>query len=204
MKTDLRLRVASLAACVLLAGAGCDQPETSKPALPATAAQQDLLMGYELLADTLAEESQLGALKVLKKLTFRGPVEEVGEAMDAIGKASKRRGKELEELRKLAPDVTGEPAKRSPIGDAITAVAKDAGKEEMLGDSSFDLRFMLLQAQATRMVSAMASAIAQYEPNAERKKWLGEVAREYEGHRDDVIEDILKYIRGKGAAQQKD
>lgn len=131
-------------------------------------------------------------------------MEEVTEAMNAIGKASKRRGKELEELRKLTPDVTGKPANRSPIGDAITAVAKDAGKEEMLGDSAFDLRFMLLQAQATRMVSAMASAIAQYEPNAERKKWLGEVAREYEGYRNDVIEDIRKYILGKGEAQQKD
>ena len=161
-------------------------------------------MGYDLLADTLADESNLGALKVLKKVTFRGPAEEVGKAMDAIGKASKRREKELEDLRKLAPDVTAEPATRSPIGDAITAVAKDAGEEEMLGDSDFDLRFMLLQAQATRMVSAMALAIAEYEPNAERKKWLGEVAREYEGYRDDIIEAILKYMSGKGAAQQND
>ena len=83
-------------------------------------------------------------------------------------------------------------------------MAKDAGKEEMLGDSDFDLRFMLLQAQATRMVSAMALAIAEYEPNAERKKWLGEVSREYEGYRDDIIEATLKYMSGKGAAQQND
>ena len=74
----------------------------------------------------------------------------------------------------------------------------------MLGNSAFDLRFMLLQAQATRMISAMATAIAKYEPNTERQKWLLEVAREFEGYRDNIVEVIRKYIRGAGAAQQKD
>ena len=68
MKPHLRLRIASLTACALLAGAGRDRPETSKPAPPEasnaappetpkpppppTSAHQDLLMGYDLLADT--------------------------------------------------------------------------------------------------------------------------------------------------------
>ena len=51
------------------------------------------------------------------------------------------------------------------------------------------------------MVAAMANAIAAYEPNAERKKWLVEVAAEYEGYRDGMVAVILKYIEGKGAAQ---
>ena len=36
MQTHLRLRIASLTACALLAAAGCDRPETSKPAPPET------------------------------------------------------------------------------------------------------------------------------------------------------------------------
>lgn len=189
-------------ALVALQLGGCDRLQGAEPAPPATSSHQDLLMGYELLADTLNDESHLRALKLLKKITFRGPVEEVGQAMDVLGKASKRRKEELKALRKLAPDVTAPPAARSPIGDAITAVAKEAGTEEMLDrDGAFNLRFMLLQAQATRMVAAMAEAIAAHEPNAERRRWLGEVATEYEGYRNQIVDVIGKYVAGEGAAQ---
>lgn len=199
---DLSRHVAILLVAGLVAGGGCDRLQASDPAPPGTSAHQDLLMGYELLADTLADESHLRALKLLKKVTFRGPVEEVSALMDTLGSASKRRKNELEDLRKLAPDVTAAPATRSPVGDAITAVAKDVGQDEMLArDGNFNLRFVILQAQATRMVAAMANAIAAYEPNAERKKWLVEVAAEYEGYRDDMVAVILKYIEGKGSAQ---
>jgi hypothetical protein len=204
MKTLICNSTVLVAACALLAGAGCDRLQTSEPKPPGTSAHEDLLMGYGILADTLSDESHLRALKLLKKVTFRGPVEEVGKAMDVLAKASKQRKNELEDLRKLAPDVTGEPATHSPIGDAITAVAKDVGTHEMLDrDGAFNLRFMLLQAQATRMVSAIATAIAEHEPNAERKKWLGAVASEYEGYRNQIVDVILKYVEGKGAAQAK-
>ena len=202
MAKRFRMAAAILGASALFIGAGCDRLPTSEPAPPATSAHEDLLMGYELLSDTLSDESRLGGLKLLKTVTFSGPVEEVGEAMDTLAEASKRRKNELDELRKLAPDVTAEPATRSPIGDAITAVAKDIGTDEMLdGEGSFSLRFVVLQAQATRMVSAMASAIAEHEPNADRQKWLRAVATEYEGYRDELIDVIVKYIQGKGDAQ---
>ena len=193
----------ALLAVLALSVAGCDQLQGSEPKPPSTSAHEDLLMGYTLLADTLSDESHLRALKILKKVTFRGPVEEVGKAMDVLAKASKTRKGELKDLRKLAPDVRGEPATSSPIGDAITALAKDAGTSEMLDrEGAFNLRFMLLQAQATRMVSAMSLAIAEHEPNAERKKWLKAVAKEYEGYRDQIVDVILKYVEGKGAGQK--
>ena len=47
----------------------------------------------------------------------------------------------------------------------------------------------------------MASAIAEYEPNADRQKWLRAVATEYEGYRDELIDVIVTYIQGKGDAQ---
>ncbi len=204
MKNRFPMSVAILTACALLAGAGCDRLQSSAPKPASSSAHEDLLMGYSLLADTLADESHLRALKILKKLTFQGPVEEVGKAMDTLAKASKTRNKELKDLRRLAPDVTGEPATHSPIGDAIQAVAKDVGTQEMLDrHGAFNLRFMILQTQATRMVAAMATAIAEHEPNAERKKWLGEVATEYEGYRNQILDVIMKYIEGKGAEQSK-
>ena len=55
-------------------------------------------------------------------------------------------------------------------------------------NGGFDVRFVLLQAQATRMVAAMATATARFDPNSERKKWLKSLANEYEGYRSDLIE----------------
>jgi hypothetical protein len=54
------------------------------------------------------------------------------------------------------------------------------------------------------MIAAMATAIAKYEPNAKRKKWLTEVSREYEGYRNDIVEVLRKYVGGAGAARKKD
>jgi hypothetical protein len=163
---------------------------------------QDLLTGYDLLADVLSDESQLGALLLLKRLTLRAPVPEVAEIAKELAAASKQRSAQLEELRTLEPDVSGEPAVRSPLGDAITAIAKEAGTDELLDrDLAFSLRFVLLQAQATRMVSAMATATAEADPNATRRAWLGEVAAEYEGYREEIIALLALYLRGEGAAQ---
>ncbi len=174
---------------VLLALVGCDrQPaEEAKPESTAPV-REELLIGYGLLADTLSDESHLGTLDLFKKLTFNAPNDAIAKMMQTLSDASTRRADELSKLRHLAPDVSDKPTEASPIGDAITAVAKEFGKSEMLSrNGGFDVRFVLLQAQATRMVAAMATATARFDPNSERKKWLKSLANEYEGYRSDLI-----------------
>ena len=186
---------------LLLACCGSVKAEKMERDLSPTT-HQDLLMGYTLLENTLNDESKLWALKILKKLTFRATADEVSSTMDRISTSASQRKKELKALRKLLPDVTGTPIKMSSIGDAITSAAKEVGTDEMLDKTiAFNLRFMILQAQATRMVSAMAAAIAKYDTNDERQKWLEIVSAEYEGYRDDIVNEIRKYIRGQGSAQ---
>lgn len=168
---------------------------------------EDLLIGYTLLADTFRDESQLSMLKMLRKLLFRKTVvDEVSATMDKIAASAAQRAQELKRMRKLEPAVMGRPKTTSTIGDAITAAAKEAGTGEMLawrGNAklTFNLRFMVLQCQATRMINAMATAISIHDVNTERNEWLLEVAKEYEGYRDDIIDSIRKYIRGEGSAQ---
>ncbi len=194
------LRALELAvAAGLLALLGCAEPlaGTASPKL-AGPVQQDLLVGYDLLADTLADESRLGTLDLFKTLTLNAPNDAVAKLMHTLSDASKRRASELTRLRRLSPDVSAKPATASPIGDAITDVAKEFGKSEMLSRSGgFDVRFVLLQAQATRMVAAMATATARFDPNAERKAWLLSLAAEYEGYR----RDLIRYIEPHGKAQ---
>jgi hypothetical protein len=168
---------------------GCNpQPKVNTEATPDAVPPLDLLIGYDLLASTLSDESSLGALELFKTLTFKGPNDEIEKMMNTLSDASKRNADELAKLRRLSPNVAGELEKRSAIGDSITAVAKDIGKSEMTSRSGgFDIRFVLLQAQATRMVAAIATATADIEPNQERKDWLKRLADEYEGYRSEIV-----------------
>ena len=174
---------------VLLALVGCDRQPAEEARHKSTGpVREDLLIGYGLLADTLSDESHLGTLDLFKTLTLNAPNDAIAKMMQTLSEASTRRADELSKLRHLAPDVSGAPTQASAIGDAITAVAKEFGKSEMLSrNGGFDVRFVLLQAQATRMVAAMATAIARFEPNPQRKKWLKSIATEYEGYRGDLI-----------------
>ncbi|MGB5194922.1 MAG: hypothetical protein WBN70_18195 [Polyangiales bacterium] len=174
---------------VLLALVGCDRQPAEEARHKSTApVREDLLIGYGLLADTLSDESRLGTLDFFKTLTLDAPNDAIAKMMQTLSEASTRRADELSKLRHLAPDVSGTPTQASAIGDAITEVAKEFGKSEMLSrNGGFDVRFVLLQAQATRMVAAMATATARFDPNSERKKWLKSLANEYEGYRSDLI-----------------
>ena len=183
--------------------AGCEN-ESAPCVQTADQKHEDLLIGYQILTDTLADESKLNLLKIFKKIVAGGTVDEVEDFMERIAKSASDRGAELKKLRELKPSVTGKPAHSSPIGDSITALAKEAGGEEMLEDDpSYGLRALLLQAQATRMVASISLAIAEFDTNADRQAWLKAVAEEYEAHRDVVVGIIRKYLHGQGDAQRK-
>jgi hypothetical protein len=169
------------------------------------AGNQGLLTAYVLLENTLSQESKLGALAFLKKITFRRPVPEIDEIMDRLSDISQERLDQLEELRQLAPDVSALPTFTDPIGEAITSSATESGMDEMLDlDGSFGVRFVLLQAQATRMISAISLAAAEIETNERRKKWLTDLSKEFESIRDELVVIVDKYVLQKGAAQLPD
>ena len=187
---------------------GCDfidgKDEADRLATASTAVDQGLLTAYVLLEDTLSQEAKLSALAFLKKITFRRPVPEIDEVMHRLSDISDERLEELEELRQLAPDVSRDPSFTDPIGEAITSSATDSGMDEMLDlDGSFGIRFILLQAQATRMVSAISLAAAEIETNERRKRWLMDLSKEFESIRDELVVIVEKYVLQDGAAQQE-
>lgn len=137
-------------------------------------------------------------LWIFKKLTFGNVDENVQKLMRMLGEASKQFWQELEKLRELEPDVSGEPPP-SPIGGAIQAAAEAAGKDDLVHtDGTFSLRFLFLQAQVTRMLSVIAEQTAKIEPNAKRRKWLEALVREYMGYYDEVVNVIEKHSRLRG------
>ncbi len=182
-----------LAMLMILGGCG-RRPGTEITAESTAHPHQDLLIGYSMLADALSNVSNLNSLRLFKILTLKGPNDAIDKMMKTLSEASKGHGAELLNLRRLAPDVSDKPAVATPIGDAISAVAIEFGKSEMLSRTDgFDIRFLLLQAQSTRMIAAMAMGTARFEPNPLRKEWLKNLADEYEGYRNEMI----KYLGGR-------
>ncbi len=179
-----------MAACVgaslLLSG------PTDVGAESSTQSRDDLLIGYNLLSEALSAEGHLKYLLWLREVTLQGPAKEVERLMTTIYEASDKRTGELEKLRKLSPEATAKPPP-SPIGNAIQAAAQWDGTKEMLfPDGEFGMRFVFLQAQATRMISVIAEQTAKIDPNAERKKWLDTVGKEFEGYREQLVKAVEK------------
>ena len=166
---------------------------------------KETLIGYKILHHTLEKESQLKYLHWLRYVTFRGPEDEVKEIMTTIYNTSKKRTTELERLWKIPydPIIQIEKTPISLIGDSIQADVEYSSTIEMLSISmlssssttsttkspwkTWDIRFFFLQAQATRMVSGVATSIRKFERNDERRKWLIELAEEYENIREDLV-----------------
>ena len=166
---------------------------------------KETLIGYQILHHILEKESQLKYLHWLRYVTFRGPEDEVKEIMTTIYNTSKKRTTELERLWKIPydPIIQIENTPISLIGDSIQADVEYSSTIEMLSISmlsssssssttkspwkTWDIRFFLIQAQATRMVSGVATSIRKFERNDERRKWLIELAEEYENIREDLV-----------------
>ena len=183
--------VALLAACLALAGCGtASKWKIKDDASPAakSARVAELEVGWDLLQTTLSGEAKLKWLLLLRQVTLKEPGKKIEKMLRQIQEASAKRVEELAELRRLSPDVSATPSP-SAIGDAIQDSATDEGTKEMVfSDGSFNIRFVFLQAQATRMISVIAKQTALIDPNPRRKKWLGEVAKQYEGFRDEFVE----------------
>lgn len=180
-------RTVLVAALALLVG--CTQAK-AKQATPPFDEQkrQDLLTVYNVLQGTLSDEANLGKLALFKKLTLDAPNDSVAKLMEKLADSADARGDELSALREKAPTVTGKPAHVSAVGSAVQSIAKDFGKTEMMSrEGGFDIRFVLVQAQATRMVSATAMALAENDPSPARKAWLRKLSKEYEGYRGELV-----------------
>jgi hypothetical protein len=152
----------------------------------------DLLIGHQILHHTLGKESQLKFLGWVRQATFRGPSGDLERLLTRIHQTSARRGQELERLWKLDPPINLAEAPISKIGDAIQDSAENRGTVEMIkphGDT-WNVRFYFLQAQATRMVAAIAFSAASMDPNVERRNFLQQLSKEYEDLRNELVEAV--------------
>lgn len=153
----------------------------------------DLLIAHSLLHHTLGKEAQLQYLYWLRKGTFRKHSNDLERLTQRVYQTSSTRLGELQGLFELEPAIDLKQAPVSKIGDDIQGIAESKGTVEMTNPillGQYPARFYFLQAQATRMVAAIAKAAAGVERNASRKRFLKELTSEYEGIREELVEAV--------------
>lgn len=185
---------------------------------------EDLLVGYKILHDTLRKESQLKYLHWLRDATFNGPKGSLKTIMTRIYTTSQKLSGELEDLwEEYQPRILIEQAPVSPMGDSIQADVEKSSTSELVplpslplllftastasssaaSSSSSDsdlqrlqwgIRFVFIQAQATRMVVALSTSLKKFETNQQRKQWLTELAKEFESIRESLVEYVLRNL----------
>jgi len=163
---------------------------------------QELLVGYKMLHHTLKKEAQLKYLHWLREATFRGPKGSLKSVMTTIYKTSKSRKGELEALwKEYEPIILLQDAPYSAMSDSIQDDVEKASLGELIRLPSikkkgvprleWGVRFMFIQAQATRIIVALSTSLKKLEENEERKQWLTNLADEYEGIRESVVDFIV-------------
>lgn len=175
---------------------------------------KELLIGYKILHHTLYKESQLKYLHWLRGVTFRGPKGSLKTIMTDIYETSQKRVHELDRrLFKEQPAIRIREAPVSAIGDSIQNDVEASSTAELvplrslftssksssaLSLSEWGIRFLLIQAQATRMVVGLSTSLRKLEQNTARKEWLTKLAAEYEAIREDLVECLAFHLGGGG------
>ena len=167
---------------------------------PPPSSHTELLVGYKILHHTLSKESQLKYLHWLRGATLRGPEGSLKAIMSVIYETSGDRLSELEDLfRDEHPAISIGEAPVSAIGDSIQNEVEASSTAELVplpflsptaSREEWGVRFLLVQAQATRMVVALATSLRKLEKSEARKQWLAGLAAEYEAIREDLVECV--------------
>eukprot|EP00532_Pseudo-nitzschia_australis_P000187 CAMPEP_0168196564 /NCGR_PEP_ID=MMETSP0139_2-20121125/20591_1 /TAXON_ID=44445 /ORGANISM="Pseudo-nitzschia australis, Strain 10249 10 AB" /LENGTH=163 /DNA_ID=CAMNT_0008120763 /DNA_START=213 /DNA_END=704 /DNA_ORIENTATION=+ len=145
--------------------------------------------------------------------------------MTDIYEISHKRVRELERrLFKEQPAIRIREAPVSAIGDSIQNDVEASSTAELvplpslftssnlpsasslsstsLPLSEWGIRFLLIQAQATRMVVGLSTSLRKLEQNTARKEWLTTLAAEYEAIREDLVECLAFHLGGGGDATE--
>lgn len=164
--------------------------------IPTSARLTEMIIGYKILHHTLRKESQLKYLHWLRKATLKGPKGPLKNVMTTIYRTSEARIQEFDELLQYRfPPINIREAPPSKMGDSIQWEVESSSKAELIplpfrssSPSDWGVRFLLIQAQATRMVVALSTSLKKFETNPDRLEWLTTLETEYELIRERIVE----------------
>lgn len=142
--------------------------------------------GYALLSKLLGDES-----KVAEILAIKSASETTSTLLKDISRTATEAHDTLRRLQSATPPVsltdTGLPLIET---DARNRIANSATVELLLALSSFELKILLTQQSACQYAWALATSLAEVDPNAVRAGAMSKVAAEFDDLNKRVIERL--------------
>ncbi len=179
-----------IAAALVVGTIGCTTAlEPIKPSQPGAMGELD--RGYATLASLLGDERKVHQILPLKSEGLA-----VKLLTQEIAAASAAADDELTHLATLAPPLNLDQPTDLPM---IEQAARDSIRMEttldlLFSNETFETRLMLAQGQALRYGRFLAVRLKEADPNAERQKWLGQLASQYE----ELYKKVVDQLTSKG------
>ena len=156
------------------------------------ASENRLNSGYSTLKLLLEDEQHLTTIRRIKAVIAFGGISEPSiKLIDDIADLSTAALGELETLVPLKPPISFVEFSDELIGKAtLDSLRMTTAKEFLLENDNFEKNLLISQAQVLRVISHLATELAESESSAERKIWLNQLAQKYGAFYDLVYERV--------------
>jgi hypothetical protein len=171
-----------MALCIVsLCLVSCQPPDSPAAAVPEQAQARDA--GYSVLRKLLGDEQHLRVLRLAKMVVslraISGPTRKL---IDDITDAAAGDSDRLDRVAALEPRIRFDASCSTLLDRAMLDPMRLATAKELVmapGDE-FEIRLVVSQVQALRMISQLVGELGDLDPNAQRQAWLGELSARYE------------------------
>ncbi len=144
--------------------------------------KNELNSGYSVLRLFLEDEQHLTTIRRIKAvIRFGGISESSTKLIDNIADTSTTALAELETLAPLKPAVQFVDFSDEFIGKAtLDALRMTTAKEFLFDNDNFEKNLLISQTQILRVISHLATELADKEPSEKRRQWLNQLAKQYQ------------------------
>lgn len=148
--------------------------------------------GYSALKLFLEDEQYLTTIRRAKLiLTFSGISDRSTELVDNIADTSEQAIDDLEALAAIAPPIMFKEFSDDAIAKStLDSLRMTTAKELFFESENFEKNLLLSQLNILRLISHLATELEKKESNHKRKKWLNEIAINYEAYYQRVLAGI--------------
>lgn len=169
-----------LVLAVLLCLGSCQQPDLPTAPLPEQAQARDA--GYSVLRKLLGDEQHLRTLRLAKMVVSLQAISApTRKLIDDIAAASAGDSDRLDRIAALEPRIRFDASCSTTLDRAMLDPLRLATAKElvMAPDDEFEIRLVVSQVQALRLISQLVAELGDLDPNTQRQAWLGELATRY-------------------------
>ncbi len=155
--------------------------------------------GYSALKLLLEDEQYLTAIRRTKMvLTFSDINDASSKLIDSIANSSEQALEDMENFKQSHPQITYVAFPDDSISKAtFDSLRITEGKEFLFESDDFEKNLLISQLKILRVISHLALQLEEKETNLKRKKWLIQLANNYENYYQKVNARVTIHLKKK-------